>query len=121
MITFDQYGVLRSDKIADNEPYTMDIQVDMIEEMRRKLNIKHWSVLGHSYGGALAVFYANKYSDSVEKILLECPSLNFTDSAKSIAAYLTDYLNQLEDKTAINLCRKIQCTDYHNSDVQLKE
>lgn len=117
VISFEQYGVLRSDGIAENEPYTMDIQADMIEEMRYKLNIKRWNVLGHSYGGELAVFYANKYPDSVDKILLECPSLSFVDSAKSIALYLLDYINQLGDKAAINLCRKIQSTDYHNNDV----
>lgn len=117
VISFDQYGVLRSDAIAENEPYSMELQADMIEEMRRKLNIKCWSVLGHSYGGALAVFYANKYPDSVDKIILECPSLNFADSAKSIAAYVSDYINQTRDSSAIEHCQKMQNFDYQNCDV----
>lgn len=117
VISFDQYGVLRSEAIAENEPYSMDIQADMIEEMRRKLNVKHWSVLGHSYGGALAVLYANKYSDSVDKIILECPSLNFADSAKSIAAYVSDYINQTGDSVAIEHCQKMKTFDYQNCDV----
>lgn len=117
VVSFDQYGVLRSEKISDAEPYTMEIQADMIEKMRRKLNIKRWSVLGHSYGGALAALYANKYPDSVDKIILECPSLDFTDSAKSIAAYLSEYIYNLGDKTAISLCEKIQNYNYQNSDV----
>lgn len=117
VISFDQYGVLRSEAIAENEPYSMDIQADMIEEMRRKLNIKRWSVLGHSYGGALSVFYANKYSDSVDKIILECPSLNFADSAKSTAAYVSDYINQTGDLVAIELCQKMKTFDYQNCDV----
>lgn len=117
VVSFDQYGVLRSEKISDAEPYTMEIQADMIEKMRRKLNIKRWSVLGHSYGGALAALYANKYPDSVDKIILECPSLDFTDSAKSIAAYLSEYIYNLGDKTAICLCEKIQNYNYQNSEI----
>ncbi len=117
VVSFDQYGVLRSEKISDAEPYTMDIQADMIDEMRCKLKCKRWSVLGHSYGGSLAVFYANKYPDSVDKIILECPSLDFTDSAKSIVAYLSEYIYNLGDKTAISLCEKIQSDNYQNSDV----
>lgn len=117
VISFDQYGVLRSEAIAENESYSMDIQSDMIEEMRHKLNVKRWSVLGHSYGGALAVFYANKYADSVDKIILECPSLNFADSAKSVAAYVSDYISQTGDSVAIDHCQKMKTFDYQNCDV----
>lgn len=117
VVSFDQYGVLRSEKIYGTEPYTMDIQADMIDEMRRKLNIESWSVLGHSYGGALAVLYADKYPDTIDKIILECPCLDFADSAKSIAAYLSGYIYHLGDKAAIGLCEKIQNSDYKNSDV----
>ena len=117
VISFDQYGVLRSEAIAENEHYSMDIQADMIEEMRQKLNVKRWSVLGHSYGGALAVFYANKYADSVDKIILECPSLNFADSAKSVAAYVSDYISQTGDLFAIEHCQKMKTFDYQNCDV----
>ena len=35
VVSFDQYGVLRSDEINEDELYTMDIQTDMIDEMRR--------------------------------------------------------------------------------------
>ena len=65
----------------------------------------------------MAVFYAYKYPDFVDKIILECPSLDFTDSAKSIAAYLSEYIYNLGDKTAICLCEKIQSYNYQNSDV----
>ncbi|MEE1057435.1 MAG: alpha/beta fold hydrolase [Acutalibacteraceae bacterium] len=117
VVSFDQYGVLRSEIISDNEPYTMEIQAKLIDEMRRKMNIKSWSVLGHSYGGALAVLYADKYPDTVDKIILECPCLDFTDSAKSIAAYLSDYIFNLGDKTAISLCERIQNYNDQNNDV----
>ncbi len=116
VVSFDQYGVLRSEAIAENELYSMDIQADMIEEMRRKLNVKRWSVLGHSYGGALAVFYADKYPDSVDKIVLECPSLHYADSVKSIAAYVSEYIHQTGEPDAIELCENLKTFDYRNCD-----
>ena len=60
VVVFDQYGVLRSEGIKEDEAYGMDIQVEMIEEMRQKLGIDKWSVLGHSYGGMLACLYAHR-------------------------------------------------------------
>lgn len=117
VIIFDQLGVLRSDEIQENEEYSMDIQVKMIEEMRKKLAVNKWSVIGHSYGGLLAVFYAYTYPESVDKIILDCPSLYFADSAKSIACYLTDYIYKSHNDDAVILCEKIKRTEYKDKRV----
>ena len=42
VVIFDQMGVLRSDAIAEDEDYSMEYQVEMLEEMRRKLGIERW-------------------------------------------------------------------------------
>ncbi len=39
VVIFDQYGVLRSERIMEDEAYGMNIQVKMVEEMREKLCI----------------------------------------------------------------------------------
>lgn len=114
VVTLDQLGVLRSDGIAGNESYSMDDQIDMLEELRKHLGIEKWSVLGHSYGGMLAVLYARTYPASIEKIILECPSLYFADSARSTAEYLSEHINSLNDQTAIDLCEKIKSADYQD-------
>lgn len=116
VISFDQWGVLRSDPIAETDSYSVEIQADMIEQMRRELNIQSWSLLGHSYGGVLAAVYANKYPNSVNSILLECPSLNFADSTKSIAAYVSDYIRKTCDVSAVELCGKMISFDYEGCD-----
>ncbi|MDE7221172.1 MAG: alpha/beta fold hydrolase [Oscillospiraceae bacterium] len=112
VVIFDQLGVLRSDAIAGDESYSMEYQIEMIEEMRKFLGIEKWSILGHSYGGMLAVLYAYTYPNSIHKIILECPSLHFEDSAKSTAEYLSAHINSLNDKQAIELCEKIKSADY---------
>lgn len=114
VIIFDQLGVLRSEAIPENESYSMEYQIEMIEEMRKFLGIQKWSVLGHSYGGMLAVLYAYIYPNFIHKVILECPSLCFEDSAKSTAEYLSEHINSLDNKTAVKLCKKIKFTDYQD-------
>lgn len=113
IIIFDQLGVLRSDAIAENEDYSMEYQIEILEEMRKFFGIEKWSILGHSYGGELAVLYAYIYSNSINKIILDCPSLWFEDSAKSVADYLSEHIDSLNNKSASELCAKIKSTDYH--------
>ena len=117
VVIFDQYGVLRSDPIMPDEAYGMDRQVAMIEEMREKLGIRRWSVLGHSYGGMLACLYAHTFPASVDKLILDCPSLDFIDSAKSTADYLTDYITGLGNDEAKALLDRIKTTDYTDTTV----
>lgn len=114
VVIFDQLGVLRSEAIAENECYNMEYQIELVEELRKLLGIEKWSILGHSYGGMLAVLYAHTYPDSIHKIILECPSLCFEDSAKSTAEYLSGHINSLNNKQASALCEKIKSADYQN-------
>lgn len=114
VILFDQLGVLRSDAIGEQESYSMEYQIEMIEEMRRLLGIEKWSILGHSYGGMLAVLYAYTYPDPIHKLILECPSLWFEDSAKSTADYLSGHIRSLNDEQAMELCDKIRSADYQD-------
>lgn len=112
VIIFDQLGVLRSEAIAENEDYSMEYQIEMVEEMRKLFGIEQWSILGHSYGGMLAVLYAHIYPKSIQRIILECPSLYFEDSAKSVAEYMSGYVHELNNGPADALCEKIKSTDY---------
>ncbi|MDE7261461.1 MAG: alpha/beta fold hydrolase, partial [Oscillospiraceae bacterium] len=114
VVTLDQLGVLRSEAIAENESYSMEYQVEMLEELRKFLGIEKWSILGHSYGGMLAVLYAYNYPNSIQKVILECPSLWFEDSAKATAEYLSEHIRSLNNDEAVKLCEKIQFTDYQD-------
>ena len=114
VILFDQLGVMRSDAIAEDESYGMEYQIEMVEEMRKLLGIEKWSILGHSYGGMLAVLYASTYPNAIQKVILDCPSLWFEDSARSTAEYLSAHIDSLNDEQARNLCKKIKVAEYEN-------
>lgn len=112
VIILDQLGVLRSEAIAEDEDYSMEYQVEMFEEMRKAFGIEKWSILGHSYGGMLAVLYASRYPDSINKMILDCPSLLFEDSAKSVAEYLSGHIASHNSRAESELCEKLKTTDY---------
>lgn len=84
VIIFDQRGVLRSDKIEENEPFGLEYLVDDCENIRNVLGINGWHILGHSFGGMLALLYATQYPQSVKKVIFESPSFNFVMSMRSV-------------------------------------
>lgn len=63
-IYYDQLGSGRSDKPSDTDLWTIDRFVDEVEQVRIALGLaKHnFGVLGHSWGGILAIEYALKYA-----------------------------------------------------------
>jgi proline iminopeptidase len=83
VVLFDERGVRRSDGI-DPKNFDFQILIDDMEDIRKVLGIKKWSVLGHSFGGLLALLYAAKYQSDVESIIFECPSFCNADTSNYI-------------------------------------
>ncbi len=78
LVSLDQRGVLRSDPVGEDEPLTEQILVEDCEALRQALGIERWAVLGHSFGGRLALRYANKYPARVTSVLFENPCWEVT-------------------------------------------
>ena len=49
-------------------PWSLDDYADMLNELLKKLNIKKVIIIGHSFGGKIALVYALKYN--VEKLVI---------------------------------------------------
>ena len=84
VIAPEQRGVWRSQAILEQEDISLEDIIEDFEELRKKLNINKWSLLSHSFGGYLAVLYANLYPDSIEYSIYECPSFDFALSERSM-------------------------------------
>lgn len=71
VILFDQRGTGRSRPAKlDNSTISLDLMVEDLEALRRRLGIDSLSVLGHSFGGIYAMAYAAKYPKRVKSLLL---------------------------------------------------
>jgi proline iminopeptidase len=71
LIAVDQRGVQHSDPV--DGPVTEDDVIADFEALRDALGLKSWSILGHSYGGRLALRYAVENPGSVRKVIFENP------------------------------------------------
>ena len=70
-IAYDQRGTGKSTvENLNSSTITMDLMVLDIENLRQHLGIKKWVVLGHSFGGMLASYYATIHPTRIEKLIL---------------------------------------------------
>lgn len=70
-ILFDQRGTGKSKlNKVDSITVTMDLMIEDMEALRNHLKLDKWIVLGHSFGGFLAEYYAVKYPVSIKAMIL---------------------------------------------------
>ncbi len=69
MIYFDQRGTGRSERPQSDE-YAMTTLVEDIEALRANLGVRQISLIGHSFGATVAVEYAARYPEHVQKLVV---------------------------------------------------
>lgn len=82
VILFDQRGTGKSPVKINTSTIKFDLMVDDIEQIRKERGIDSWTVYGHSFGGILAMAYASKYPEHIDKLILSAPGgvdLSFLD------------------------------------------
>lgn len=83
LVYIDQRGCGFSEK-DQPENYTLTQNVEDVEALRQHLGLNKIWILGHSYGGIVAMSYAVKYEDHLAGLILAAtaPSYNFLEKAK---------------------------------------
>lgn len=105
-IIYDQRGTGKSTlKELNDKTISLKLMVDDIESLRKHLKIKKWTILGHSFGGMLASYYATIYPNSIDKLILSSSGgvdLSLLKGGNLIEAGLSktekDSLNYWNDK-----------------------
>lgn len=70
-ILFDQRGTGESKlNRTDSTTVSMRLMAKDIEAIRKYLKIDKWVVLGHSFGGWMAEYYATQYPESIKAMIL---------------------------------------------------
>ncbi|MFL6072921.1 MAG: alpha/beta fold hydrolase [Mycobacteriales bacterium] len=93
LVRLDPRGTGDSAVPADTATYRVDRQVEDVEALREHLGLDRIDLLGHSAGGTLAVLYAARHPDRVDRLALVAPSprvvgLEITDSDRRELAEL---------------------------------
>jgi proline iminopeptidase len=103
VIFIDERGSGRSQKLEDRAGYTIENMVEDVEAVRQGLGLGKISLLGHSYGGALAQAYALKYQRNLSHLILASTwsstvAMNqvFVRMKQNMAPDLRDRIDKLE-------------------------
>lgn len=75
IIYYDLRGVGLSERASGNKGYSIMQAVDDLENLRKKLGIQKWVVLGLSFGGAITQLYSLKYPESLLGMVLVSSAL----------------------------------------------
>lgn len=71
IVSFDQLGTGRSDRPDDRSLWTIERYAEEVEMVCRQLELESLHILGHSWGGMLAIEYAVKHPHRVRSLILE--------------------------------------------------
>jgi len=69
LLYYDQRGSGRSE-LPDSLALTADAMVEELEALRQRFRIEKLTLLGHSWGGGLALLYTMRYPDRVRRMVL---------------------------------------------------
>ncbi len=103
-IIYDQRGTGRSLLAkTDSTTVTMDLMIEDMECLRKELKINKWYILGHSFGGMLASYYATRHPENIEGIILSSSGGIDLDLLSYVSANInattnTDSVNYWADK-----------------------
>jgi proline iminopeptidase len=106
LVYYDQRASGRSTGLEDTTLLTMAQFVEDLDAVREAMGLERMNLLGHSFGGLLAMYYAAAYPQRVEKLLLIDTSpasweLNFPYFRRTIAERRTEVeQRQMEELTA---------------------
>jgi pimeloyl-ACP methyl ester carboxylesterase len=59
----------------DTEPYTLPHLVEWLASFKKTLDLPKMMLIGHSFGGALAIHYTLSYPEDVKRLLLMNPAI----------------------------------------------
>jgi proline iminopeptidase len=87
MIYLDQRGSGRSERPWTGA-YSVPIMVEDIEALRKQLGVPKLALVGHSFGGALALEYAAAYPQHVAKLVLVSAASDIPAACAARVAFL---------------------------------
>ena len=93
VIFYDQRGCGRSSGEIGSETINIETFISDLEAIREAFHLKKVSILGHSWGGFLAMQYVLAHPDHIDKIIL---SNSLPASSEDMALFLKEWVARME-------------------------
>jgi proline iminopeptidase len=113
LIYYDQLGCGLSDNPKDTSMWDLSRFVEEVEQVRTALNLNkdNFYLLGHSWGGILAMQYALKYQDNLKGLIIS----NMVSSCPAYGKYAQEVLAPQFDPKVLDTIRQIEAKgDFNN-------
>ncbi len=112
-IYYDQLGSYNSDKPTDSALWTTDRFIDEVEQVRQALHLdsSNFYLLGHSWGGILAMEYALKYQQHLKGLIVS----NMMSSCPAYAAYNKNVLQKKMNPAVVDSILHFEKTNTTNN------
>lgn len=110
---YNQLGSFLSDQPTDTSLWTIERFVDEVEQVRKALgmNKDNFYLLGHSWGGLLALEYALLYQNNLKGLIVS----NMMSSCADYAKYAEEVLANGVDPQALKSIKQLEANnDYKN-------
>jgi proline iminopeptidase len=106
IIYYDQLGCGLSDNPKDTNFWQLPRYVEEVEQVRKALNLTkdNFYLLGHSWGGILAMQYALKYQDNLKGLIIS----NMMSSCPAYGKYAQEVLAPQFDPKVLDTVRQIE-------------
>lgn len=102
LILFDQRGCGRSSAKVDSSAMNLESLIEDIDGVRQAYNLEKVNLMGHSWGGLLAMFYAIRHPDRINSLILIATtpaSSKLRDESFRIMAEHTSRADSIEEST----------------------
>lgn len=112
-IYYDQLGTGFSDNPNDTAMWDLPRYVEEVEQVRKALDLTkdNFFLLGHSWGGILAMEYALKYQDNLKGLIIS----NMMASCPEYGKYADEVLSKQLDPKVLDTIRMIEAKgDFDN-------
>lgn len=112
-IYYDQLGCGNSDDPKDTSMWDLSRFVEEVEQVRSALHLTkdNFYLLGHSWGGILAMQYALKYQDNLKGLIIS----NMMSSCPDYGKYAQEVLAKQFDPKVLDTIRQIEAKkDFDN-------
>ncbi|MDB5720434.1 MAG: proline iminopeptidase [Alphaproteobacteria bacterium] len=105
-VYYDQLGSAYSDQPTDTSLWTVERFVDEVEQVRKALGLdrSNFCLLGHSWGGILAIEYALRYQQNLKCLVIS----NMMDSVPAYNDYAKKVLMPAMDPKQLALVQELE-------------
>lgn len=112
-IYYDQLGSAYSDQPRDTDLWTVERFVDEVEQVRLALGLDrdNFYLLGHSWGGILAVEYALRHGDALKGLVISNMMMSIPDYVR----YANEVLAPQMDPAVVREVRELEAKGQHES------